>query len=164
MHHSKNSARSKKMVNNKKSQAAFEYLATYGWAIITALVVVGALAYFGFLNPTNLLPNKCDFGKQMECVEYRIVSQTGEVNLILRNNFGKDIEITEVNSDEIVPKPTVPNPQLIIPSGEKGNLDVTLGAFPTAGEKKEVAITITFKRDGNYPEHNVSGTVFVTVQ
>lgn len=144
----------------KRGQAAFEYLSTYGWAILATLSAIGALAYFGFLNPSNLLPSKCDFGKQMECVEYRILSN-GTVNLILRNNFGKDIEITDVTGNEIVSN----DPEsLVIPSGEKDTMSVILNLPPAAGDKKEVLMTITFKRDGDYPLHNVSGTVFVIVQ
>ncbi|MBU0536711.1 MAG: hypothetical protein KKE20_07120 [Nanoarchaeota archaeon] len=43
----------------KRSQAAMEFLLTYGWAIIVVLVVIGALGYFGVLDPTMLLPEKC---------------------------------------------------------------------------------------------------------
>jgi uncharacterized protein (UPF0333 family) len=35
----------------KKSQAAMEFLMTYGWAIIVVLVAISALAYFGVLSP-----------------------------------------------------------------------------------------------------------------
>ena len=34
---------------NKKSQAALEFIMTYGWAILVVLVAIGALAYFGIL-------------------------------------------------------------------------------------------------------------------
>ena len=35
----------------KKSQAAMEFLMTYGWAILVVLVAICALAYFGVLSP-----------------------------------------------------------------------------------------------------------------
>ena len=34
------------MINFRKSQAAMEFLMTYGWAILVVLVAIGALAYF----------------------------------------------------------------------------------------------------------------------
>ncbi|MBU1198736.1 MAG: hypothetical protein KKF46_02240 [Nanoarchaeota archaeon] len=157
------------MVKQKKAQAAFEYLTTYGWAILTALVVVGALSYFGFLNPSNLLPNKCDFGNQMECVEYRIVEGPPEnrVDLWLRNNFGKDIEIMNVEGIEIF-SPSFRmdgGPPNIIPVGNKREFLVNLDEVKRSGEKQEINLVIRFRRAGGaYPEHNVSGTVFVTVQ
>ncbi|MBN2052696.1 hypothetical protein JW756_04285 [Candidatus Woesearchaeota archaeon] len=150
------------MVNNRKAQAAFEYLTTYGWAILTAVIAVGALAYFGFLSPKNLLPNTCDFGKQLECVEYQVISN-GSVNLILRNNFGKDITITSVTGVEetVVSSSLNPDP---LPSGQKGILTVLMNTPPTGGEKKNIDLVITFARaGGGYPAHNISGSVFTTV-
>ena len=44
---------------HKKSQAALENLATYAWAILVVMIVIGALYYFDVLNPSNFLPNKC---------------------------------------------------------------------------------------------------------
>jgi hypothetical protein len=43
---------------NKKSQAAMEFLMTYGWALLVVLMVIAALAYFGMLNPDRFLPDK----------------------------------------------------------------------------------------------------------
>ena len=40
---------------HKKSQAAMEFLMTYGWAILVVLVAIGALAYFGVLSPCSQL-------------------------------------------------------------------------------------------------------------
>lgn len=85
----------------RRGQAALEYLVTYGWAILAILVVVGALSYFGLLSPTRYLPAKCDFGAQMECVDFQLWApdpsaswQNGIVRLQLRNSFGDDINIT----------------------------------------------------------------------
>ena len=38
-------------IKHKKSQAAMEFLMTYGWAILVVLAAIAALAYFGVLNP-----------------------------------------------------------------------------------------------------------------
>lgn len=152
------------MVKQGKAQAALEYLTTYGWAILAALVVIGALAYFGFFNPSSLLPNKCDFGKQLECAEYMITS-TGDIKLMLRNNFGKDIEITDVTGIEVLL--LIDNTPFIIPLGATEELATTLDTpyIRPAGDKQKVNLIVTFERaGGGYPSHNVSGTVFVTVQ
>ncbi|MFH0870575.1 MAG: hypothetical protein V1866_05985 [archaeon] len=151
----------RKISITRKAQVAFEYLATYGWAIMVALVAIGALAYFGFLNPTNLLPNKCDFGKQLECVEYRIISN-GTFNIMFRNNFGKDITITNINGvDNTIP---VKPPVLNIGTGSIKELSAAVSKTKLKGEKQEINLIVTFKRTGSYPEHNVTGTVFAIVQ
>nr|MCK4929953.1 hypothetical protein [Nanoarchaeota archaeon] len=152
------------MVKQEKAQAALEYLTTYGWAILAALIAIGALAYFGFLNPSNLLPSKCDFGRQLECVEYRITSD-GNVNLMLRNNFGKDIELIDV---EAIENTVLGNPfssPLLISVGTTVEAQILLDYVKPAGDKQEVNLIITFERaGGGYPQHNISGTVFVIVQ
>lgn len=38
-------------MKNKKGQAAMEFLMTYGWAILTGLIAIGVLAYFGVFSP-----------------------------------------------------------------------------------------------------------------
>jgi hypothetical protein len=46
-------------MKNKKSQQAMEFLMTYGWSILVVLVAIGALAYFGVLDPKQFVPNRC---------------------------------------------------------------------------------------------------------
>jgi len=43
---------------NKKGQAAMEFLMTYGWAILVVLLCIGALAYFGVLDPRKYIPEE----------------------------------------------------------------------------------------------------------
>lgn len=42
-------------MKSNKSQAAMEFLMTYGWAILIVLIAIGALAYFGVLIPDRYL-------------------------------------------------------------------------------------------------------------
>lgn len=38
------------MYNNKRGQAALEFLMTYGWAILSAIIVIGALGSYFYFN------------------------------------------------------------------------------------------------------------------
>lgn len=51
----------------RKAQAAMEFLMTYGWAILVVLAAIGALAYFGVLNPARLAPDTCTIGTGFTC-------------------------------------------------------------------------------------------------
>ena len=53
----------------KKAQSAMEFLMTYGWAILVVLIIVGALGYFGVLNPRRLIPNSCQMTGKVKCDE-----------------------------------------------------------------------------------------------
>lgn len=78
-------------MKSKKSQAAMEFLMTYGWAILVALIVISALAYFGVLNPERFLlhsneikglASDCDIGDNLNVV------------LCLRNAFVYQYNVT----------------------------------------------------------------------
>lgn len=55
------------MIMSRKAQAAMEFLMTYGWAIMVVLIVIGALAYFGVLNPSSLVPERCSLTIPFDC-------------------------------------------------------------------------------------------------
>jgi len=80
----------------KRGQAAMEFLMTYGWAILVVLVVIAALAYFGVLSPSNLLPEKCTFPVSLSCSDFS-VSTTG-ITLVFQNGAGRDMKILSLNA------------------------------------------------------------------
>jgi hypothetical protein len=156
----------KKRMN--KGQAALEYLTTYGWAMLAGVIAIGALGYFGFLSPTKLLPSNCNFGPQLECVEYRLVinGANARADLIFRNNFGKPINITAVGNDAA--GTTTPALPLTIDAGVKQEIRINLSNPNdySKGDKREAHITVRFQRadiDGS-PTHNITGIVFTIVQ
>lgn len=81
---------------NRKAQAALEFLMTYGWAILVVLIVIGALAYFGVLNPTILLPEKCTMQMGLYCKNH-IIMDNNMVFFELENGMGKGIILTSMN-------------------------------------------------------------------
>jgi len=90
------------MFMKKKAQAAMEFLMTYGWAILVVLVVIGALSYFGVLNPQNLLPEKCTLPMGLYCKDHIIKGDTATTNsntisFKLENGMGRGIIITNIN-------------------------------------------------------------------
>lgn len=79
----------------KKSQAAMEFLMTYGWAILVVLVAIGALAYFGVLSPDQFLPAKCTLPAGIACTDFKVAvgatASEGTVDVVLRNAMGYGI-------------------------------------------------------------------------
>lgn len=78
----------------KKGQAAMEFLMTYGWAILVVLIAIGALAYFGVLNPSRFLPNSCTVSNQFACETGDFLANSSGVTVILRNGRGVDTNIS----------------------------------------------------------------------
>ncbi|HLD15289.1 MAG TPA: hypothetical protein VJB94_01790 [Candidatus Nanoarchaeia archaeon] len=77
-------------MNNKRGQAALEFLMTYGWAILVVLIAIGALAYFGVLNPKGILPKSCILAPGFNCDDF-IVKSDGTGTFIIRNGIGKSL-------------------------------------------------------------------------
>ncbi|HIH24276.1 TPA: hypothetical protein HA251_04550 [Candidatus Woesearchaeota archaeon] len=162
----------------RQGQAALEYIITYGWGFIVILVVLGALAYFGFLNPSRYVPARCSFGVQLECADYRLLAASsndeslrnnadnGNVTIILRNNFGENIRVTKLQTLNGASSAT---PNLLIAKGMTNitsiELDATDEMLLVQGERMTVPLIITFRRDtmGNVWD-NITGDIFATVQ
>ena len=86
-----------RLINSSRSgQAAMEFLMTCGWAILVVLVVIGALAYFGVLSPSTLLPEKCTFPVSLSCTDHQVLGT--QVTLILQNGAGRDMTITRISA------------------------------------------------------------------
>ena len=73
-----------------------EFLMTYGWAILVVLVVIGALAYFGVLSPSTLLPEKCTFPVSISCTDHQVLGT--QITFILQNGAGRDMLITRISA------------------------------------------------------------------
>jgi hypothetical protein len=82
---------------NVRGQAALEFLTTYGWAFLVILIMIGALAYFGILNPTNLLPSRCNMGSEFQCLDYQLDDTGDEILLRLKSNIGEPIYLAAGN-------------------------------------------------------------------
>ena len=74
---------------NRKSQAAMEFLMTYGWAILVVLAAIAALAYFGVLSPEKFLPEKCLIETGFTCISSKI--ESSQSTIILSNGLGRSL-------------------------------------------------------------------------
>jgi hypothetical protein len=163
----------------RRGQAALEYLVTYGWGFVVIIVVIGGLAYFGFLNPSKYIPEHCSFGEQLSCTDYQVgLSGTTDMIILIefQNNFGADISVTEVAiMDEgakinSLDQPSIVGPNVVTERGTKDTFRIrqtrtAANLNPTEGERIAIPIQVTFKRAGaNTPSHTVNGEIFTTVQ
>src|SRR3989344_1955934 len=85
----------------KKGQASMEFLMTYGWAILAAVVAIGVLAYYGVFSPGNTLPSVCVVNAPLGCDEYQISATSGALGVpgarvVILNGAGDSITIQNV--------------------------------------------------------------------
>lgn len=163
-------------MKDKKGQAALEFLMTYGWAILVVLVVIGALAYFGVLNPNILVPEKCTLATGISCDDYTM-SATDDLMFRFGNGMGRDVIVTKVNvtgtpgtaggsaSAECVNSTfTTPN-DLISNGGSREIIVPCTVAFTESSRKSKASIQITYHyadSDSTF-SHTVTGELMAKV-
>jgi len=125
---------------------------------------ISVLGYFGFLNPSKYIPESCEFGEQLKCVDY-YVDTDGQVIFRFRNNFETNVELVRAYGDAVGTENI--NGDIIDGSVDDGAVKkITLvtdrDLFP--GTKERFDIVFTFRRDSpGAPEHNLTGSLFAEV-
>jgi hypothetical protein len=137
----------------KKSQAAMEFLMTYGWAILVVLVAIGALAYFGVLSPDRFLPSKCQLPAGIACTDFKVTSTT--VDVVLRNGLGFDVESISVTASDCTTADTTP---ATIANGAQATYQVS-GCSITSGGKYSGDLNVTYTNAETSLQHKVQGTI-----
>ncbi|MCF7799188.1 hypothetical protein K9M74_04770 [Candidatus Woesearchaeota archaeon] len=156
---------------NRTGQAALEFLTTYGWAFLVILVMIGALAGFGILTPSNFLPNRCNFASELSCYEHKLTNNgaSGELyaTVILLNSIGSTLNISDITmtsqygdldcsaagTGQVSAGDTI---ELIC--DDNGNI------FPDAGEKIKIQARVTYTPLGKKLSQTVDGEIFSSIQ
>jgi hypothetical protein len=84
----------------KKGQAAMEFLMTYGWAILIAIIAIAALIAFGVLNPP--IQEVCGAeGVLVQGVSCGNVVATagGTLSITITNNLLQPLTLTDISVD-----------------------------------------------------------------
>jgi len=161
----------------KRGQVALEFLTTYGWAFLVILIMISALAYFGVLKPSRLLPDRCNFGAELECRDFQIAHGStgtdGTIKMKLKNNVGEVITIESMTATtESATDIACTGPTQISGVWASGDLrDFTFTSCKTdavgfvIGEKGKTLITLRYYavRSGSEYFHDVSGEIFATI-
>ena len=79
------------MMIQRKGQAAMEFLMTYGWALLVVLIAIGALAFFGVLNPSKFLPNSCSLAPGFSCNDFRASDGSDNIIIVVQNGLGENL-------------------------------------------------------------------------
>ncbi len=170
---------------HRNSQAALEFLTTYAWAFLVIIIMVGALAYFGVLSPSKLLPDRCNFGPEVGCnkntmVVVNIVGGAAvspdTLTMRLENNAGAPITVT---SATVVTDVTTAgtctaqiNDAAISNFAWASDTSITFSAYCSTGTSLVAKEKIKFNIEINYfptaagitYKKTVFGEVFTTIQ
>jgi uncharacterized protein (UPF0333 family) len=141
----------------KKGQAAMEFLMTYGWAILAAIIAIAVLAYFGVFNPGRYTSEMCQVGAPFTCDDNSVATTAG-VNIMLRNGGDEDyratnIEVLNCNDGGTVvdvliesgKTATIPAPCVLTEGASfRGNIEITY--VKVAGGTRDLTATGSITR------------------
>ena len=170
----------KKKQRNQKSQASLEYLTTYAWAFILIVIMIGAITYFGVINPKKLLPGRCILSSELECKDHSISIAEKAIRLKLKNNVGEPIKIISyVVKTETIPslctkaflgETTGSAADIVWNSGELLDVKIAECDFTRAGisagsqEKFQLILTYYNAKSTSAYSHIVEGEILGTVK
>jgi len=142
-------------LSSHSSQAALEFLMTYGWAIIVVIAAISVLAYFGVLNPNQFLPHKCILPAGLACLDYNV--ENYKIVLVLQNAQGDTITIDKVavsgNGQQCSD-----NQSVTVNNEAKAIITITQCNNGEEGAKFDGLINISYTAEGKL-SHNVIGAL-----
>jgi len=152
----------------RKGQAAVEFLMTYGWAILAAIIAIGVLAYFGVFSPGKYVTDSAIVTAPFYVNAQNIQAETGiagsnsGIVMELRNNGGEDLTVSSItitdNSAANIDC-TWTGSQLVNPSGAVSfTIDCGLASL-TAGNTYKGDVTISYTKTGSAVALASTGTI-----
>lgn len=137
---------------DKKGQAAMEFLMTYGWAILAAIIVIGILGYYYF--STDVISPK---GSIVSAPFYlnAVSVNTSTVSLELKNNGGETYSVSDVTVANCGSYTTATD----IAAGEMAVVPVDCNETLTAGETFDGSLTVTYTKSGSSLPQTSTGSV-----
>lgn len=148
---------------HKKGQAAMEFLMTYGWAILAAIIAIGVLAYFGVFSPGKYTtgstvvnpPFYANAWNVQQDYDAGTAGDQAGIILELRNNGGEDFTIQSVN---VAGCGTFSTPT-VIATGALTSITVPCSGALVAGQTFKGDITITYTKTGSTVDLTSTGTI-----
>jgi hypothetical protein len=151
--------------NNKRGQAAMEFLMTYGWAILAAVIAIGVLAAFGVFNPGGTLPTVCTIGAPLGC-NVGVADTTG-VTFEMINGAGQTLTITDITVSGCAGAgaPTIDDvtPDVDGWSVATGQHTVAIPCTLVEGAQFNGDITVSYRTSGSALDQSATGQLSDTV-
>jgi len=138
----------------RKGQAAMEFLMTYGWAILAAIIAIGVLAYFGVFSPGQYATGSAVVTAPFYVSAHNAKASTG-VTLELQNNGGEDYNITSVAITNCGTNSTA----IASSAGSKTAVIVVCSPALSPSSSFKGDITISYRKSGSSVDLTSTGNI-----
>ena len=159
-----------RQIREKKAQAAMEFLMTYGWAILAAIIVIGAIAY---LYLSNVGGEAAAVSAPFVIDDWKVTAgdaATSKVDLIIRNGGAESITLNPAASGvkiagcDATGVAFTTAPTDTLKSGESKTATVDCAAAIAAGSNFQSDIEITYKKSATGLDHKSTGSITTKAQ
>jgi len=115
-------------IEGKKGQAAIEYLATYGWAILLISIVGVVVWKMGILTPPPPPPD-CRGFSQIRPIDWSFDSKSGDFSIVIVNEANTKLRINANGVSTLIENQgacsTAPNSDINISAGGKAQINIS---------------------------------------
>ena len=146
----------KEVKTNKKGQAAMEFLMTYGWAIMAAIIVVGVL-WFIIGNPANLAGNRFTVSNPFVQKGLSLNDTTVSINIL--NGQSESVTIEGIAMSSALCTNLVIS--ITVPAGDEQRFDILCDS--TTGDRFNSDLTITYTVGSSTFEQQATGSITARV-
>lgn len=141
--------------SDRRGQAAMEFLMTYGWAILAAVIVVGVLWYL-IGSPSNLAGTNFQISAPLVAKGVTVSAAQG-VNLNIMNGAGSTVTITNVTITGCGSLVPVANTTIAV--GVESNYVVSCSPALVVGDRLNADIIVRYREGASTFDRQATGTV-----
>jgi uncharacterized protein (UPF0333 family) len=152
---------------DKKGQAAMEFLVTYGWAIMAAIIAIAVLAYFGIFTPGGITGNAVAVTTPFYTTAANLLVTPSEMNIEIKHNLDKTLTINSIIVTGTGPTEGVvcsTTPLTPLQSNVLTVYTLSCAGALNEGDQFIGEIEITYTKTGNSLEEFSTGNIKTVVQ
>lgn len=126
--------------------------------VISLLVTIGAVAYMGVIEPSNLMPDQCISAAGFECTDYEISGST--MNVALKNRLGKSVTVSDFKITENGEDAGRCSTTNLGPVADSENINVICGLYyKPSGQYVRLNYDFTYNTEGSTYSKVSSGSI-----
>lgn len=148
-----------------KGQAALEFLVTYGWAILAAIIAIGVLAYFGVFSPSFspaaliLSPPFYGVGSSVYVDASNFDGEQPAAQIEIKNNGGTNANVKALTIKIGSNNCRYNGPSKAVNEGQTSIFILTCDNTFETEEKVSGDVTIKYTKSGSQLEMTSEGTI-----
>ncbi|MBX4196285.1 hypothetical protein KW805_01730 [Candidatus Pacearchaeota archaeon] len=144
-------------MHERKGQAAMEFLMTYGWAILAAIIAIGVLAYFGVFSPGKYTTGSTVVNPPFYANAWNV--KGNGINIEIKNNGGELYNITSLSITPDIGSCTANDTQILIDAGDAVERHIPCSGLPAVGSSVKGDISISYHKSGSTIDLTSTGTI-----